>query len=153
MAFLFFPILPYPYTMRYFLFYKNDKISSFYKNFTWFGVEKSIYKCYHNQGFKSTIIKIWVMEVKFMDSNDSFGRSRHLNTDAFFTGKIIGFTGKWILPIHDVSSTGRCFFCAWIYKTVYLSPFLLCISAAWCSFCCTWWLHTRKGEFIWTRNI
>lgn len=29
-----------------------------------------------------------------MDSNDSFGRSRHLNTDAFFTGKIIVFTGK-----------------------------------------------------------
>ena len=24
-----------------------------------------------------------------MDSNDSFGRSRHLNADAFFTGKII----------------------------------------------------------------
>lgn len=34
------------------------------------------------------------MEVKFMDSNDSFGRSRHFNTDAFFTGKIIVFTGK-----------------------------------------------------------
>ena len=29
-----------------------------------------------------------------MDSNDSFGRSRHLDTDAFFTGKIIVFTGK-----------------------------------------------------------
>ena len=26
-----------------------------------------------------------------MDSNDSFGRSRHFNTDAFFTGKIIVF--------------------------------------------------------------
>lgn len=29
-----------------------------------------------------------------MDSNDSFGRSRHFNTDAFFTGEIIVFTGK-----------------------------------------------------------
>lgn len=29
-----------------------------------------------------------------MDSNDSFGRSRHFNADAFFTGKIIVFTGK-----------------------------------------------------------
>ena len=29
-----------------------------------------------------------------MDSNDSFGRSRHFNTDAFFTEKIIVFTGK-----------------------------------------------------------
>lgn len=29
-----------------------------------------------------------------MDSSDSFGQSRHLNTDAFFTGKIIVFTGK-----------------------------------------------------------
>ena len=29
-----------------------------------------------------------------MDSNDSFGRSRHFNTDAFFTGKIIVFTEK-----------------------------------------------------------
>ena len=29
-----------------------------------------------------------------MDSSDSFGRSRHLNTDAFFTGKIIVFNGK-----------------------------------------------------------
>lgn len=29
-----------------------------------------------------------------MDSNDSFGRSRHLNADAFFTGKIIVFSGK-----------------------------------------------------------
>lgn len=29
-----------------------------------------------------------------MDSNDSFGRSRHFNTGAFFTGKIIVFTGK-----------------------------------------------------------
>lgn len=29
-----------------------------------------------------------------MDSSDSYGRSRHLNTDAFFTGKIIVFTGK-----------------------------------------------------------
>lgn len=30
-----------------------------------------------------------------MDSSDSFGRSRHfINTDAFFTGKIIVFTGK-----------------------------------------------------------
>ncbi len=29
-----------------------------------------------------------------MDSSDSFGRSRHLNTDAFFTGKIIVFTGN-----------------------------------------------------------
>ena len=29
-----------------------------------------------------------------MDISDSFGRSRHLNTDAFFTGKIIVFTGK-----------------------------------------------------------
>ncbi len=29
-----------------------------------------------------------------MDSNDSFGRSRHLNADAFFTGEIIVFTGK-----------------------------------------------------------
>ena len=29
-----------------------------------------------------------------MDSSDSFGRSRNLNTDAFFTGKIIVFTGK-----------------------------------------------------------
>ena len=29
-----------------------------------------------------------------MDSSDSFGRSRHLNADAFFTGKIIVFTEK-----------------------------------------------------------
>ncbi len=29
-----------------------------------------------------------------MDSSDSFGRSKHLNADAFFTGKIIVFTGK-----------------------------------------------------------
>ena len=27
-----------------------------------------------------------------MDSNDSFGRSRHLNADAFFTGKNYRFS-------------------------------------------------------------
>lgn len=28
------------------------------------------------------------MEVKFMDSSDSFGRSRHLNADAFSLAKL-----------------------------------------------------------------